>query len=41
MSIGIENKTFEGNKVTESNGTAFENSGAMIEFLKKENKPKN
>jgi hypothetical protein len=36
MSIGIGNKTFEGNKVTESNGTAFENSGTMIEFLKKE-----
>lgn len=36
MSIGIGNKTFEGSKVTESNGTAFQNSGTLIEFLKKE-----
>jgi hypothetical protein len=36
MSIGIGNKTFEGKKVTESNGTAFENSGTLIEFLKRE-----
>ncbi|PWK17907.1 SatD family protein [Xanthomarina spongicola] len=36
MAIGIGNKTFEGNNVTESNGTAFQNSGTLIEFLKRE-----
>lgn len=35
MAIGIGTKTFEGNTVTESNGTAFQESGNLIEHLKK------
>jgi|AACY02.10.fsa_nt_gi hypothetical protein len=34
MSIGIGNKSFEGSKITESNGTAFINSGESFEKLK-------
>ncbi|MEN3324347.1 transcriptional regulator [Mariniflexile soesokkakense] len=36
LAIGIGNKTFEGNDVTESNGDAFVFSGEVLETLKKE-----
>ncbi len=35
MSIGVGDKTFSGNKISESNGTAFINAGEQFEFLKK------
>ncbi|MFI0428035.1 transcriptional regulator [Mariniflexile sp. HMF6888] len=36
LAIGIGNKTYEGNDVTESNGEAFVFSGEIMETLKKE-----
>jgi len=36
LAIGIGKKTFEGDKVTESNGQAFQFSGDTLESLKKE-----
>lgn len=36
LAIGIGNKTYEGEKVTESNGEAFVFSGEILETLKKE-----
>lgn len=36
LAIGIGEKTFEGEKVTESNGQAFQFSGDTLESLKKE-----
>lgn len=36
MSIGIGEKTYNAKKITESNGTAFLNSGELFETLKKE-----
>ncbi|HEX8269058.1 MAG TPA: hypothetical protein VF581_04125 [Flavobacterium sp.] len=36
MSIGIGEKNYDGAKITESNGTAFINSGELFETLKKE-----
>lgn len=36
MSIGIGTKTFDAPKITECNGSAFENSGERFENLKKE-----
>ena len=36
LSIGIGNKTYQGNDVTESNGEAFVFSGETLETLKKE-----
>lgn len=36
LAIGVGNKTYDGNDVTESNGEAFVFSGEMIETLKKE-----
>lgn len=36
MAIGIGNKTFEGDRITESNGEAFQFSGDTLEELKKE-----
>ncbi len=36
LAIGIGNKTFDGNDVTESNGEAFVFSGETLESLKKE-----
>jgi SatD family (SatD) len=36
MAIGVGNKTFESNTITESNGEAFEFSGDTLEELKKE-----
>jgi DNA-binding XRE family transcriptional regulator len=36
MAIGVGNKNFEGNVVTESNGEAFQFSGETLESLKKE-----
>ena len=36
LAIGIGSKTFEGEKVTESNGKAFQFSGETLESLKKE-----
>ncbi len=36
LAIGIGNKTYQGNKVSESNGEAFVFSGETIETLKKE-----
>lgn len=36
LAIGIGEKTFDGKKVTESNGTAFQFSGETLEFLKHE-----
>lgn len=36
LAIGVGNKTFEGNKVSESNGEAFIFSGETLETLKKE-----
>lgn len=36
MAIGVGNKNFEGNEVTESNGEAFQFSGETLEELKKE-----
>ncbi len=36
MAIGIGNKTFEGTKISESNGDAFQFSGDTLENLKKE-----
>lgn len=35
LAIGIGNKTFDSEKITESNGTAFVNSGECFEALKK------
>lgn len=35
LAIGIGNKTFTSDKITESNGTAFVNSGECFEALKK------
>ncbi|WP_250434473.1 SatD family protein [Hanstruepera flava] len=35
IAIGIGSKTFEGESVTESNGSAFQESGNLIEHLKK------
>lgn len=37
MSVGIGTKDFDTTKITECNGTAFENSGDRFENLKKEN----
>ncbi|GAA3786840.1 hypothetical protein GCM10022271_19240 [Corallibacter vietnamensis] len=34
MAIGFGHKTFNGNTVTESNGSAFQNSGNLLEILK-------
>ncbi|WP_223034991.1 SatD family protein [Hanstruepera marina] len=34
MAIGIGSKTYTGASVTESNGSAFQNSGDLLEFLK-------
>lgn len=36
MAIGVGNKTFEGNNITESNGEAFQFSGDTLANLKKE-----
>jgi len=36
MAIGIGEKDFEGNKVSQSNGTAFNNSGGQFDKLKKQ-----
>ena len=36
MAIGVGDKTFEGNTITESNGEAFQFSGDTLEELKKE-----
>lgn len=36
MSIGIGNKEFKGSKVSQSNGTAFNNSGTQFDLLKKQ-----
>lgn len=36
LAIGVGNKTYEGNDVTESNGEAFVFSGEILETLKKE-----
>lgn len=36
MAIGVGNKTFEGNTITESNGEAFQFSGDTLANLKKE-----
>jgi hypothetical protein len=36
LAIGIGKKTFDGNKVTESNGEAFQFSGETLELLKQE-----
>lgn len=36
LSIGIGEKTFDGRKVTESNGEAFQYSGETLELLKQE-----
>lgn len=36
MALGIGEKTFEGKRISESNGTAFINSGEKFEKLKKE-----
>lgn len=36
MSIGIGDKNYNAKKITESNGTAFVNSGELFEMLKKE-----
>ncbi len=36
LAIGVGNKTYEGNDVTESNGEAFVFSGEIMETLKKE-----
>lgn len=36
MAIGVGNKAFEGNIITESNGEAFQFSGETLEELKKE-----
>src|SRR5690606_40736337 len=36
MAIGVGEKTFEGNTITESNGNAFQFSGETLEALKKE-----
>lgn len=36
MAIGVGNKNFEGNEVTESNGEVFQFSGETLEELKKE-----
>jgi hypothetical protein len=36
MAIGIGEKDFEGNKVSQSNGTAFNNSGTQFDRLKKQ-----
>ncbi|GGH39117.1 hypothetical protein IA57_00940 [Mangrovimonas yunxiaonensis] len=36
LAIGIGSKTFEGQTVTESNGSAFQASGSVFEQLKKE-----
>lgn len=36
MALGIGNKTFDSPKITQSNGTAFVNSGKTFEKLKKE-----
>jgi hypothetical protein len=36
LAIGIGEKTFDGNKVTESNGEAFQFSGETLELLKQE-----
>lgn len=36
LAIGVGAKSFEGNKVTESNGEAFQFSGETLESLKKE-----
>ncbi|WP_136481396.1 transcriptional regulator [Cognatitamlana onchidii] len=35
LAIGLGNKTFDSERITESNGTAFINSGACFEALKK------
>lgn len=35
MAIGLGEKDFEGTKVSESNGTAFNNSGTQFDLLKK------
>lgn len=37
MAIGIGNKSYDAKKITESNGTAFINSGRCFEQLKKNN----
>jgi hypothetical protein len=37
IAIGIGNKSYESNKITESNGSAFVNSGLCFEQLKKSN----
>ena len=34
IAIGIGNKTFEGTSISESNGTAFQNSGGLLELMK-------
>ena len=36
MSIGFGDKTYEANKISESNGTAFSRSGEVFETLKKQ-----
>jgi len=36
LAIGVGNKTYDGNNVTESNGEAFVFSGEIVETLKKE-----
>lgn len=36
MSIGFGNKTHNANKISESNGTAFINSGELFDTLKKQ-----
>ena len=39
MSIGFGDKTHNAEKISESNGTAFINSGELFETLKKQNTP--
>ncbi|HRO84673.1 MAG TPA: hypothetical protein PK110_07610 [Niabella sp.] len=36
MSIGIGNKTYSAKKISQSNGSAFENAGVQFDLLKKE-----
>lgn len=35
LAIGIGNKTYKANSVSESNGTAFLNSGGILDFMKR------
>ena len=35
IAIGIGSKTFEGTNISESNGSAFQNSGGLLEFMKR------